>query len=197
MPDKDGNPTVGDALGAMHKRLAELEETTTADKARLDFTSDTLKVVNAEFGLSGDKAITPDSEGLDHSDPIKFQQSILKVAAARVRAPVEKSPAHDDDDEDDGEEDDDTPVTHRRLERAINRIVGGGHSQSPRPNSGRRSVTIDDVEAASEEAGGIYGMKEPIKRMAELVRAAEKDPATIKFLKEQEQGLVRGRGRGR
>lgn len=194
MPDAQGKPTIGDAFGAVDSRMRKLEQTLASkeqeaeeSRARAELSSATLKHLNTEFNLTGDQMITPDTEGLDYSDPTKFYHSATAVAAKRIRP----TQSNEDSEEDDSDEEDDAPLTARRLERAIGRVMGGGTTSSPRPTAGHRTVTVEDVRAAAEMAGGRRGMAASIAATKELNRRAESDPKTQRFLSTQSQSMRR------
>lgn len=200
MPDANGRPTVGDALGAVDARMRELEKRVgqkdAADeeaRAREQLSRETINLVNNEFGLTGDKAITPDTEGLDYSDPIKFNHSLTKTAAARVKSmmPQQQQSDENDDSDDEEEEDDESPLTTRRLERAINRVMGGATTASPRPTTGHRTVTVDDVRSVAESAGGARGMAASVAQIKDLQKRAASDPKVQRFFQTQDQAMRR------
>lgn len=191
MPDENGRPTVGDALSAVGSRMAKLEQRILSSEAaseeerlRQQLTGETLNLINNEFRLTGENAITNDTEGLDYGDPTKFYHSATKVAAQRIRS---MKPADDDEDEGDEEDEpvDDSPITARALDRALSRVMGGGTTASPRPNMGHREVTSEDVRAVAESAGGARGMAASIAAIKDLNKRAESSPKTQRFLTTQ------------
>lgn len=197
MPDSQGKPTIGDAFGAVDSRMRDLEQRLasrdTAEeeaRAREQLSSATLKQVNTEFNLTGDKMITPDDAGLDYTDPAKFYHSVTAVAASRIR-PTKTVEDDSDDSDDEDEGDDEAPLTTRRLERAIGRVMGGGTTSSPRPTAGHRTVTVEDVRSAAEMAGGARGMAASIAATKELNKRAASDPKVQRFFTTQDQQMRR------